>query len=1044
MPQLITSNNVLLKTTTATKSRFVFDSIDFINIEYVSFIESITEFKLLIENYYPLTSYNGSLQLYNDKSFPNVSSILYEYGPPKVNNLYLNNFFDRYNFKADKNLQFSRSSQKPTLLTNDKNLIDNIDYNNILFSSIFELSNNFDYNNIVSLFAFELSRNIDYNNISSSPSLEISRANDYNNILLSQSLEISRANDYKNILLSQSLEISRANDYKNILLSQALEISRANDYKNILLSQALEISRANDYKNIILSQALEISRANDYKNIILSQALEISRANDYKNIISSPALEISRANDYKNILSSPALEISRANDYKKLKLIYDTSFPNLSYIQYNYLPEFVITKPLTLILNPFNINIMSNEDIGTNNYAFDVLESSDISTSYEIDIIKPSDVGEFYHGGCDIYASDTGYVNSSFDKVIPNSTFSDFKIFYKNTLDIEFNIFPAYVKGGVPTYKHKVFYVDLANVSNSKFFSMDEVSVDDTCYIQDQQYIRTKVVVPDTRIFKYQPLSEKFHQHHEVFTDDTSSVFRSGRYLVVNRYEYSFNNFMVTSHLGALSTKFVNFSHYKPTSIHSIPKHGGSQHAGHDCIGPLKSNVSFNSTNIIYNKYNYNTLNDIIISNNKISKNAWIEKQIVSGVDSDENMIMEFDEIDWELNRNEETRYNFNFEILDQNIYGRLPETLKIENYTITGRLSLNEDFIKKYKLEQWVINNNYLMDNGDINISKDKYTLELHLEKERNPKPFTVFDNIEQHVVDYPNMDNINNINTFKVRFKGNNKTSIIIDIIVPDGISFGDTLSIDTKVYQDYVSGIITKYIGRYSVTIDTGNGSENVIIDRYQVSELSGGVFMSSYTQVTTSYNIEIDNTYGVDVYTKTETSTIPIYFKKYIKLANDMEFLLSSVDFGANRGVVKMLDIYFPIRKNYTYDRDLFLYESENIPDGVSREDWIQSKRDDDHFKFDDDSNNEKIMNAVSNLSEENYMVNLGTDMNHLVSKDIYKSYNKSLISNTDQGALEYAEDISPFIINGVEVTEEVFYSPDTVVGEKRWSRYVRGK
>jgi hypothetical protein len=298
--------------------------------------------------------------------------------------------------------------------------------------------------------------------------------------------------------------------------------------------------------------------------------------------------------------------------------------------------------------------------------------------------------------------------------------------------------------------------------------------------------------------------------------------------------------------------------------------------------------------------------------------------------------------------------------------------------------------------------------------------------------------------------MDNINSINTFKVEFIGSNEVGCIIDIILPDIVGDIGVLNIGERINQTAIngeisSGTVTKYIGRYKTYFDTGHGVTPCIIDRYEISNMAG-LFQSTYNIINTSYKVIEEN----GIYTKVESSTAPIYYKNYIPTSYG-ELLVSNVDVGGNRGIVKQIHMYFPIRKNYTYNRDLFLFKSQKIPDTrsinnkeLSRVDWIEFKRDNHHFRFNDDYNNERIESAISNLSEDKYMVDLSGDKISFVNKHSYSRYTKSLISNFDETHFEVTEDISPFIINNVSVSEEDFYNKSTSVQQKRWSRYARGK
>ena len=91
-------------------------------------------------------------------------------------------------------------------------------------------------------------------------------------------------------------------------------------------------------------------------------------------------------------------------------------------------------------------------------------------------------------------------------------------------------------------------------------------------------------------------------------------------------------------------------------------------------------------------------------------------------------------------------------------------------------------------------------------------------------------------------------------------------------------------------------------------------------------------------------------------------------------NVVTMTITAVNEDSPRGLIKIIDLEFPVKNNYSFDRDNFLFNSEMLPksfiiDGkvLNREEWIAYKRSQGNFRFDTDSNNSAIDTAIESLT-----------------------------------------------------------------------------
>ena len=460
----------------------------------------------------------------------------------------------------------------------------------------------------------------------------------------------------------------------------------------------------------------------------------------------------------------------------------------------------------------------------------------------------------------------------------------------------------------------------------------------------------------------------------------------------------------------------VNLS-YEGIKIHQIPftkiesNHplgGGSQHAGHD-VPPIADQGAsqFKLTDVI-NFYKEGTdmpfgagrhgrcaTGTYRYSQTVFSKPVQTEEGVV-GVGS----LHEFDEVDHNLDGIDENNLgigqgkglNFVYEI--QQGADRFPEYVEIVGQRLKGFVGENDAFIRKYQYEDWVTRNNHPID--------DDYT-------DFNPAE----------------------VSTYFSTVIGRNTTRMEIDVLTPNG----EELLIGQQLYQYddagniVAQGKITAKMLTYTKPIRTALGEveSSQLHTRYEIDNVDGifntfnvedsfttttsTIFDTATvgaidTQITTLQELITNNPNDTAENLIRQASIITLQQERADVIFNTSQTIISrnaapavfnifkifspgftedgliitDVNEESPRGLIKIVDLVFPVENNWSYDRDRFLFTSQKLPtsfvidsdsDGtlevLSREEWIAYNRSIGNFRFNTDFNNAAIDQELINVA-----------------------------------------------------------------------------
>jgi hypothetical protein len=645
------------------------------------------------------------------------------------------------------------------------------------------------------------------------------------------------------------------------------------------------------------------------------------------------------------------------------------------------------------------------------------------------------------------------YLNDFFDRY--KDVYNKFNSFYENVYDIELNLNPQYLSVEDSSYKHKVYYIDISGLG-SNYSAGGHSDIDDITVIQEQQYQMVVATSLDTNVFKYKPYTYQHHQKYNLIGDIV--VFRSGRYSIQQSYQFSFDSLIHISDWISRSYKTTTMELFRPTSSHI--RNNGGQGSGHDVVViPVgkRSDIVTKQSFVRQGIESALETTQCGISGRHVV-DLWVEIQIVRGMLNNGNLsdfLIEFDYVDWELSRNgSDSRYNFVYELNmeSDDTSTRLPDYLKIEdNKKVVGRVLRNEDFLKKYSYEGWVDREKHLSDKHDINT---KY---LGFEHSRSSAPVYPIETIDSLPVLYPAIDESAKLNTYKVSIKGVNATSSIMQLMDSGGGN-STVLSVGSRISQNDVTGIVVKILGKCIVNMVLNGVFGNYTITKYLIDDIFGGVFNVTNTSTQKIYDLVpiYDENNNLLYYTSQLINSIPNYNNEYVESIDDSNvtgiYQVISSDIDASRGILKFIDLYLPVRRNFTYDRDNFLITSDMLPDTfniggevLDRYEWVTFMRKQGMWGYDDINVVEDISNNIKYIEDDDIYIVKFNDIEYQLSGSSYGLYLQSLIPNKSVNVgISESEDISPFNYGGIEIKEVDFYNVDeSIVKISGGGSYARG-
>ena len=337
---------------------------------------------------------------------------------------------------------------------------------------------------------------------------------------------------------------------------------------------------------------------------------------------------------------------------------------------------------------------------------------------------------------------------------------------------------------------------------------------------------------------------------------------------------------------------------------------------------------------------------------------------------------------------------------------------------------------------------------------------------------PIETIDSLQ---VDYPLIEVLSDINTYKVSIKGVNATASEIELLTSESaidISVHESLTaefstgilqIGDTIRQNDVRGVITKIISRKTTKKMIAGVLDTYVINTFLVDDIFGGLFNITNTEIQKLYNIlpVYDDDGNILSYTSRVIGTIPTHTNEYVestdKFGVTYKYKILDSNMDEHRGITKYIDLYLPVRRNFSYDRDKLLITGDKLPLNfnidnlkLTREQWVTTMRERGMYEF-DNSNILNIINSeileVESLIDNNHIYDVNfNDIEYQLSSKDYIIYLKSLIPNGSISlGISESERIAPFERGGIEIDESDFYNTDTrVVQLPTGGSYARGK
>ena len=282
--------------------------------------------------------------------------------------------------------------------------------------------------------------------------------------------------------------------------------------------------------------------------------------------------------------------------------------------------------------------------------------------------------------------------------------------------------------------------------------------------------------------------------------------------------------------------------------------------------------------------------------------------QSVTGRDAAFGKLFEFDPVYHDLDQNAiGDTFNFVYEVVN----GRLPNCLTLNNSIISGNIGETEQFLNQYSYESWVKNQNL-----EIDTNYDDF----------NPEQ----------------------VKEIEVTIVGRATTKGTIDIIDDVGFSVGDIITQRDSSGNLQGSATVTRILFNYTREFSVlGADPEDLNIIRYEIDNIEGSFLTSDTNQIFVNNELRI--------------------VLESIQRANGLMVLESELSTAS--GLIKQIDLIFPINNNYTYDKDRFLLNTEGISDREDQYEWLTYMRSQGHYRFDVDANITAIQESIDELTKD---------------------------------------------------------------------------
>jgi hypothetical protein len=560
------------------------------------------------------------------------------------------------------------------------------------------------------------------------------------------------------------------------------------------------------------------------------------------------------------------------------------------------------------------VPILQSPDSGLYYLKFDtILENIDDSMFFDNEIDRVYETKNLVYG-----SPKTQYhpINNFFHRYIPKQAHTgdyakvvsdlvvetEFYAHQKN--DILINLQPIYISDSDKTFIRSIFYIELDDYQDYLGYVPYIKTATDSAYIPDEQFLQTKVHTPDRNIFKFRYEEIKFGGKYVVTEVGEVFVFYNTMEARYAGYHKDYDTLYEYINDLFLSTNITSHDAIKPhETIYYRPESNHPTTGGSHTGHAVPHIVALgNSSRLMDIDY----IKDSTLNN---IAQEYRFAQIVSGRNSVSQKLFEFDEIYHDLDQNAiSTNFNFVYDIVN----ARLPDCLSIDNSIISGSLSETEQFLNRYSYESWIQEQNLTID------------------------------------IDYTDF-NPEQIKEIEVTVVGRATTKGTIDIIDSDGFEIGD------KIHQKNESGIlqgeatITKILFNYEREFSIlGAEPKNLNIIRYEIDNIEGSFNASDVNQIVVE-------------------DTLRLVVEDLQSASNGTSnFVVLESEVSTASGLIKTIDLFFPINNNYTYDKDRFLLNVDGITDREDRHEWLTEMRNKGHYRFDISQNINEIQQVIDEL------------------------------------------------------------------------------
>jgi hypothetical protein len=611
-------------------------------------------------------------------------------------------------------------------------------------------------------------------------------------------------------------------------------------------------------------------------------------------------------------------------------------------------------------------------------------------------------------------------------------------LFFEQTKDVQFKVLPYYTETLDKTYIHKLFFVDIDMWNSNLKFSNFELENTDVSYMIEQFFLHTSAIVPPkTNIFGKQMLEE---------------IFRPNFRVVDRVIEFFFDSFI------GISSNIFDVNKFQPTFYDKITsghiRSDGSNAYGHETIPVGNFNLNFMKAS----KIDYGKENEGFPAPGRSGRHeTGIYKETQEVTDINSSFLFEFSDVEWDLDlastknevwgfNRENSNFNFIYQIDESS--GRLPDCLNLSTEgVISGTLSETDKFLREYAFEEWTKTQGFTDNEGNFISHNESLDYD-----------YTDFNPISPR--------------EFSVKILGTNITKGTIDLIPTD--NSGREFVPGQEITQGDTTFFVGAKLGEFQRSVNLGSGTEVVTIIRHEIERLIGDIDINRVERTVEDVSItsssilstnisSLDqqiifaetiqekevliekrdsnqslldniNSTGIDNEVIAKVTTSESVVLEVVRNEDNLTFYVDDFVIDNSGAVVKEITVVFKIYNNFSFDRDLFLYKSEEIDDTdfASRREWLESRRKDEQFRYDPNINNSSIdeemleiikdfrdskIDIVDYLYKKNLLIGI-REYNDLEQRNDYEAFIDSVVFKETKFSNNYI--VNNRVLNSIDL------------------------